>query len=66
MGKLVFFDIVHQLLVDFDLCAPTRIVFFQIDHILLVDFDLCAPTRLIFRYCSVTVGGILLVRFQGL
>ena len=48
MGNLVFFDIVHQLLVDFDLCAPTRLVFFDIYYLLLVDFDLCAPTRLIF------------------
>ena len=48
MGKLVFFDIGHPLLVDFVLCAPTRLVFFDIDHLLLVDFDLRAPTRLIF------------------
>ena len=48
MGKLVFFDIGHPLLVDFNLCAPNRLVFFDIGHLLLVDFDLCAPTRLIF------------------
>ena len=48
MGKLVFFDIGHPLLVDFDLCAPTHLVFFDIGHLLLVDFDLCASTRLVF------------------
>ena len=48
MGKLVFFDICHPLLVDFGLCAPTRLVFLDIDHLLLVDFEMCAPTRLIF------------------
>ena len=48
MGKLVFFDIGHPLLVDFNLCAPSRLVFFDIGHLLLVDFVLCAPTRLIF------------------
>ena len=48
MGKLVFFVIGHKLLMDFDLCSPTRLVFFYIDHILLVDFDLYASTRLVF------------------
>ena len=48
MCKLVFFDIGHPLLVDFNLCAANRLVFFDIGHLLLVDFDLCAPTRLIF------------------
>ena len=48
MCKLVFFDIGHALLVDFNLCAANRLVFFGIGHLLLVDFDLCAPTRLIF------------------
>ena len=43
-----FFDIGMSLLVDFDLCAPSRLVFFDIDHLLFVDFNLCAPTRLIF------------------
>ena len=36
------------LLVDFDLCVPTRLVFFDIDQSLLVDFGLCASTRLVF------------------
>ena len=58
MGKLVFFDIGHPLLVDFVLCAPTRLVIFDIDYLLLVDFDLCAPRRLVFLYWSVTVGGL--------
>ena len=55
MGKLKelwvnwsFFYIGHPLLVDFNLCEPTRLVFFDIGHLLLVNFDLCAPTRLIF------------------
>ena len=49
MGKLVFFfDIGHPLMVDFNLCAPTRLVFFDIGHLLLLDFDLCAPTHLVF------------------
>ena len=48
MGKLVFFDIDYPLLVEFNLCAPTRLVFIDIGHILLVDFDLCASTRLVF------------------
>ena len=48
MGKLVFFDIGHPLLVDFNLCASTRLVFVDIGHLLLVDFDLCASTRLVF------------------
>ena len=29
------------LLVDFDLCASTRLVFFEIGQSLLVNFDLC-------------------------
>ena len=37
-----------SLLVDFDLCAPTRLAFFDIGQSLLVDFDLCASTRLVF------------------
>ena len=45
---MVFFDIGNPLLVDFVLCAPTRLVFFDIHHLLLVDFDLRAPTRVIF------------------
>ena len=42
------FDIGQSLLVDFDLCAPTRLVFFDIGPSLLADFGLCAPTRLVF------------------
>ena len=43
------FDIGHPLLVDFDMCAPTRLIFFfGIGQSLLVDFDLCASTRLVF------------------
>ena len=38
----------QSLLVDFGLCAPTRIVFFDIGQALFVDFDLCASTRLVF------------------
>ena len=37
-----------SLLVDFDLCASTRLVFFDTGQSLLVDFGLCAPTRLVF------------------
>ena len=42
------FDTDQSLLVDFGLCASTRLVFFDIGQSLLVDFDLCAPTRLVF------------------
>ena len=42
------FDTGQSLLVDFGLCAPTRLVFFDIGQPLLADFDLCAPTRLVF------------------
>ena len=42
------FDTGQSLLVDFGLCAPTRLVFFDIGQTLLADFDLCAPTRLVF------------------
>ena len=42
------FGIGQSLLVDFGLCAPTRLVFFAIGQALLVDFELCAPTRLVF------------------
>ena len=38
----------QTLLVDFDLCVPTRLVFFDIGQSLLVDFCLCASTRLVF------------------
>ena len=38
----------QSLLVDFGLCAPTRLVFFDIGQALFVDFDLCASTRLVF------------------
>ena len=48
MGKLVFFDIGRPLLVNFDLCAPTRLVLFDIGQSLLVDFGLYDPTRLVF------------------
>ena len=52
------FGIGQSLLVDFDLCASTRLVFFDngqpllVDfglcgHSLLVDFNLCTPTRLV-------------------
>ena len=37
-----------SLLVDFGLCASTRLVFFDIGQSLLVDFDLCSSTRLVF------------------
>ena len=40
--------IVRRFLVDFDLCAPTRLVFFDTCQSLLVNFGLCAPTRLVF------------------
>ena len=36
------FDTGQSLLVDFGLCAPTRLVFFDIGQPLLVDFSLCA------------------------
>ena len=42
------FHIGQSLLVDFGLCAPTRLVFFDIGTALLADFDLCAPSRLVF------------------
>ena len=42
------FDTGQPLLVDFDLCAPTRLVFFDIGQLLLVNFGFCAPTRLVF------------------
>ena len=42
----------QSLLVDFGLCASTRLVFFDIGQALLVDFELCAPTRLVF-FCLV-------------
>ena len=48
MGKPVFFDIGHPLLVDFDMCAPTRLVIFDIGQSLLVDFGLCVPIRRVF------------------
>ena len=42
------FDTGQSLLVDFDLCASTRLVFFDIGQSLLVNFGLCAPTRPVF------------------
>ena len=42
------FDTGQSLLVDFDLCAPTRLVFFHTGQSLLVDFGLYASTRLVF------------------
>ena len=38
----------QSLLVDFGLCASTRLVFFDTGQSLLVDIGLCAPTRLVF------------------
>ena len=38
----------QSLLVDFGLCASTRLVFFDIGQALLADFGLCASTRLVF------------------
>ena len=38
----------QSLMVDFGLCASTRLVFFDTGQLLLVDFDLCVPTRLVF------------------
>ena len=56
-----FFDIGQSLLVDFGLCAPTRLVFVDIGHLLLVNFDLCASTRLVFltliSHCWWTLTG---------
>ena len=37
-----------SLLVDFGLCASTRLVFFDTGQSVLVDIGLCAPTRLVF------------------
>ena len=42
------FDAGQSLLVDFGLCASTRLVFFDTGQSLLGDFGLCAPTRLVF------------------
>ena len=42
------FDTGQSLLVDFDLCAPTRLVFFDIGLSLLMNFGMCSPTRLFF------------------
>ena len=38
------FHIGQSLLVDFGLCASTRLVFFDTGQSLLVDFGLCVPT----------------------
>ena len=57
---LSFFDTGQSLLVDFGLCAPTRVVFFHICQSLLVDFGLCASTRLVFF----DIGQSLLVDFD--
>ena len=42
------FYIGQSLLVDFDLCAPSRLVFVDIGQSLLVELGLCAPTRFVF------------------
>ena len=42
------FDTGQSLLVDFGLCASTRLVFFVIGQSLLADFDMCASSRLVF------------------
>ena len=42
------FNTGQSLLVDFGLCASTRLVFFDIGQALLADFGLCASTRLMF------------------
>ena len=42
------FDTGQLLLVNFDLCAPTRLALFNSGQSLLVDFGLCASTRLVF------------------
>ena len=63
------FDTGQSLLVDFDLCASTRLVFFDTGQPLSVDFGICAPTRLVFftliSRWSVAVGGLWLVRFHS-
>ena len=38
----------QSLLVDFGLCASTRLVFFDIGQALLADFGLCTSIRLVF------------------
>ena len=48
-----------SLLVDFGLCASTRLVFFDTGQSLLVDIGLCASTRLVFF----DIGQSLLVEF---
>ena len=63
------FDTGQSLLMDFDLCASTRLVFFDTGQPLSVDFGICAPTRLVFfrliSRWSVAVGGLWLVRFHS-
>ena len=63
------FDTGQSLLVDFELCASTRLVFFDTGQPLSVDFGICAPTRLVFftliSLWSVAVGGLWLVRFHS-
>ena len=47
-SSCLFFYIGQSMLVEFDLCVPTRLIFFDIGQSLLAGFDLCAPTRLVF------------------
>ena len=62
MGKLVFFDIGHPLLVDFDLRAPTRLIFLVLVSHCWWTLTWALPLVLSFSHWSAIVGGLCLVR----
>ena len=60
MGKLVFFYIGHLLLVDFNLCAPTRLIFLVLDSHYW--WTLACPLPFILSFFD--IGHLLLVDFD--
>ena len=59
------FDIGQSLLVDFDLCAPTRLVFLTLVSHFWWTLTCALPLVLSFWHWSVTVGGLWLARFHS-
>ena len=56
----------QPLLVDIDLCSPTRLVFLTLITYYWWTLTCALPLVLSFWHWSITVGGLWLVRFQGL
>ena len=63
--RLVFFDTGQSLLVDFGLCAPTRLIFLTLVSRCWWTLTCALPLVLSFSHWSAAVGGLWLVRFHS-